>query len=321
MKAGMTQKSNTELGRTRLQSIGHELYKNRILFFMLLPMVLYTFIFSYIPMGGIVIAFKNFNYRLGILGSKWVGLDNFAYLFKSGTMSLLIKNTLFYNLCFIFIGTAFKVVMAILLSEMVGRRIVKAMQSVMLLPYFISWVIIGGFVYNMLNYEYGIINNILTSLGFNALDVYNNPGAWRFILIIVYLWQESGYGMIYYLTAITGIDTELYEASALDGASLFQRIRYITLPMITPTIIILLLMSLSGILSGNFQMFYQLIGSNTVLFKTTDIIETYSFRALMVDNDYGYSAATGLFQQAVGFIMVMTVNAIVRRYEEDYALF
>jgi len=311
----------TNTGRTRLQSIGHEISRNKVLFLMILPMVLYVFIFNYIPMGGIVIAFKNYNYRLGILGSKWVGFDNFKYLFESGTMGLLLKNTIIYNLCFIFIGTAFRILMAILLSEIVGKRVVKVMQSITILPHFISWVIIGGFVYNVLNYEYGILNNILSSLGLERLDVYNNPGAWRFIIVFVYLWQSSGYGMIYYLTTITGIDTELYEASYIDGCGLFQRIRHITLPMLVPTVILLLLMSLSKILAGNFQMFYQTVGTNAALFKTTDIIETFSFRALMVDSDYGYSSATTLFQQVFGFVLVMTVNGLIRRYEKDLALF
>lgn len=298
-----------------------EISRNKVLLLMLMPLIMVTVIFRYIPMGGVIIAFKDYNYRLGILGSPWCGFDNFEYLFKSGMLWNLTKNTLLYNTTFIVLGTFLKVLFAVLISEMVGKRTIRLMQSTMLLPHFISWVIVGGFAYSLLNYEFGVLNNYLEFFGFKRVDIYNTPSVWKYILVFVDMWKTVGYGTIFYLTAITGINPELYEAAYIDGAGLFQRIRTITLPLLTPTVIILVLLSLSGILSGNFQMFYQLIGTNGVLYKATDVIDTYVFRSLMVDKDFALSAAGGFYQQIVGFVLVISVNWLVRRYESDYALF
>lgn len=288
---------------------------------MILPAVVFTFIFNYIPMGGAVIAFKNYKYNLGIFASPWVGFDNFKYFVSSGKMWTLTRNTLAYNIVFMAADVIVRMFMAILIYEMCTKLYKRILQSVMILPHFLSWVVIGGLAYNMLNYEFGTINNWLASLGMERWDVYNNAGAWKYIFTAVRIWQGTGYGMIFYLAALTGINPELYEAAYLDGAGLIKRIRYITLPLILPTTIILVLLSLGGILKGNMDMFYQLVGENSNLFEATDVIDTYVFRTFTVLKDYSVTSAAGLYQQVVGCVLVITVNAVVKRIDSDSAIF
>lgn len=295
--------------------------RTKVLYLMLLPAIILTIVLAYIPMGGVIIAFKDYKYNLGILGSPWVGLQNFKYFVTSGKMWLLTRNTLAYNLMFMAADTVFQIFMAILISEMCTKYYKRCLQSVMILPNFLSWVIIGGLAYNILNYEFGTLNMVLTNLGLDRIDVYNNVGVWKWIFLFVRLWQGTGYGMIFYLAAITGINPELYEAAYLDGCGLIKRIRYVTLPMILPTICILILLGLGGILKGNMDMFYQLIGENSNLYDATDVIDTYVFRSLTKLKDYTVTTAAGLYQQVIGFILVMTVNAIVKKISPDSAIF
>lgn len=312
---------NTGLAKTPFQRFKTELSKNKTLFLMLLPSVILVFLLSYIPMGGVILAFKNFKFNLGIFKSPWVGFDNFKFLLDSGKLWSLTYNTLVYNIIFIVVGIVAKILMAVLIYEMMGKYYKRVLQSVMILPYFLSWVIIGGLAYNMLNYEFGTINNMLGSLGFERWDVYNQPGAWKYIFTAVTVWHDTGYGMIFYLAALTGINPELYEAAYLDGAGLMKRIRYVTIPLILPTTLILFLLGLSGILKGNLDMFYQLVGDNTNLFEATDVIDTYVFRNLTTLKDYTVTSAAGLYQNFIGCVLVITVNAIVKRIDADSALY
>jgi len=305
----------------KLAEIGKELQKNKILFLMILPSVLLVFVFSYIPMGGTIVAFKNYNFTKGIFGSDWAGLRNFKILFSGGRMGILLRNTILYNTAFILIGTVVKIFFAVLIVEMCTRRYKKTMQSIMMLPHFISFVIVGGMAYNILNYEFGLLNQILTGLGLDKMDVYSKPGTWPFIVVGVNLWKTVGYGMVFYLSAITGISPELHDAARVDGCGIMQRIRYITLPMIKPTTCILLLNSLANILEGNMQLFYQLVGNNSRLFNATDVIDTYVYRSLTQLNDFGVTGAATLFQNGVGFLLVITVNHIIKKYDESSALF
>lgn len=298
-----------------------ELKRNRILFLMILPAVAFTFVFSYLPMGGIVIAFKDFNYVKGIWGSEWNGFDNFEGLIKSGKLLLLIRNTLFYNIVFIGVGLVVKVSLAIMITEMSTQKYKRTMQSFMMLPHFLSWVIVGGMAYNILNYEFGLMNQLLTSIGLDRIDVYTNKKVWKYILTFASVWKETGYGMIFYLAAITGINPELYEAARVDGCGIMKRIRYITLPLIKPTTCILLLLNLGNILKGNMDMFYNLVGSNGLLYDVTDVIDTYVYRSMLASADYGVTGAIGLFQSVIGFILVVSVNAITKKLDEDSALF
>lgn len=288
---------------------------------MLTPAVVFFFIFSYIPMFGVIMAFKYFQYDKGILFSPWVGLKNFAFFFHSGEALLLTKNTILYNVAFIFTNIVFQVGIAILFSEIKGKLFKKTAHSIMFLPYFISWVIVGSFVYSIFNFEFGSMNTLLKSLKLQPVDFYGTPGIWKYIIVGFNLWKYTGYGSIIYLAAITGINPELYEAADLDGATIFHKIRYITVPMITNTVMIMLLLSIGGILRGNMDLFYQIIGNNAMLFNSTDVIDTFVFRALRQANDMGLAAAVGLFQQAVGFVLIMCVNTIVKKVNPDYSLF
>lgn len=295
--------------------------KNKTLVIMCLPAVVFFFIFSYLPMPGAYVAFVNFSYRSGIFGSPFVGFDNFKFLALSGQLLALTQNTVLYNLAFILIGNMLQIFIAVLLNEIAGRRFKKVSQSVMFLPYFISVVIIGLFAYNLLNVQNGFLNSVLKSMGRDTFNFYGVPWIWPIVIVLVYLWQNTGYGSIIYFAAIMGIDTQIFEASQIDGANVFQRIRYIMLPCLKPTFIILLLFSLGSILKGNFGLFYNLVGSNSLLYDYTDIIETFVFRSLMVNFNFSMGAAVGLYQSVFGFILVVTVNWIVKRIEPDYSLF
>lgn len=288
---------------------------------MCLPAILFFFAFSYMPMPGIYVAFVKYNYRDGIFGSKFVGLQNFEFLAESGKLLELTKNTILYNLAFIVLGNFLAVVVAILLNEMKSRHFKKVSQTMMFLPYFISQVLVGILVYNLLNFDTGFINGVLSSLGMERWQPYADPGCWPVLLIIIYLWQQTGYNSVVYFAAIMGIDAETVEAARVDGANAFQKIRYIIIPSLKPTIVILLLFALGGIVKGNFGLFYNIIGTNSMLYGTTDIIETFVYRATMTDFNFATASAVGLYQSVVGFVIVMTVNYIVRKIDPDYSLF
>lgn len=298
-----------------------ELKKNKTLFIMLSPSVIYFIIFSYLPMAGAMMAFKQFRYDAGILFSPWVGLKNFNFFFLSGKAWLLTKNTILYNLAFILTGIILQVLVAIIFSEMKGKYFRKITQSTMFLPYFISWVVVGAFIYNIFQYEFGTLNSILKTLNLESVDVYGNPSAWKYILVVFNLWKYTGYGSVIYLAAIMNISPELYESAEMDGANIFHRIHYITLPMIKPTVIVLVLLQIGGIMRGNFDLFYQIIGNNGLLYNATDVIDTFVFRSLTSSLELGMPAAAGLYQQVLGFAIIMTVNFIVKRVNEEYALF
>uniref|UniRef100_UPI000A06DC75 ABC transporter permease n=1 Tax=Caldanaerobius polysaccharolyticus TaxID=44256 RepID=UPI000A06DC75 len=288
---------------------------------MLLPAVIYYFIFSYIPMTGVVLAFKRFNFRDGIWGSPWVGFDNFKFFFISGQAFKVTRNTILYNLAFIVINTILQIAMAIFISEMRGKYFKKVSQSIMFFPYFISWVIVSVIVYNFFNYEHGIFNSLLKFVGFKPVDIYSMPVAWIFIIILFNAWKNVGYGSVLYLAAIMGIDQEIYEAAAIDGANIFQRIIYVTIPGLVPTMIILILLAIGNIFRGDFQMFYQLVGNNGPLFDVTDVIDTFTFRSLLQTNEFGMAAASGFYQSVFCFVTILLANFLVKKYDKDYSLF
>lgn len=299
----------------------HDMVKNRVLYLMLLPTVVFFLIFNYIPMMGIYYAFTRFDFNSNLFTAPFVGMENFKFLWKSGTLLRLTLNTIGYNIAFIFLGHGFAIFVAILLSELRGKWFKKITQSVMFLPYFVSFVILSVIVYNIFNYDNGFFNTLLTSFGMEKVDVYNKPWVWIFLIIIFFLWKNVGYNMVIYLATITGISDEYYEAAKIDGANIFQRIWYITIPMLKSTFIVLLLFALGGIMKGQFDLFYQLIGNNGVLYNTTDILDTYVFRSLKVTFDMGMATAAGLYQSMFGFILIMTVNYIIRKVNDEYALF
>ncbi|WP_313560945.1 ABC transporter permease [Ruminiclostridium cellobioparum] len=304
-----------------IRDVFQDFKKNKVILFMLIPAVLYYFIFMYVPMAGIVIAFKRLDYAAGIFGSDWVGLDNFKFFFMSGQAFNVTKNTFLYNLVFIVVNTSLQITVSIFLSEMRNKYVKKTTQTLMLMPYFISWVVVGAFIYNIFNYEFGALNTVLKSLGLESVDVMGTVGAWKYILVFFNAWNGVGYGSIVYMAAITGIDKELYEASELDGANIFQQIWRITIPSIKPTIIIMILLNVGSIFRGNFSMFYQIIGNNGLLFNSTDVIDTFVFRSLMKTQEVGMASAAGLYQSVLCFAIIMITNGIIKRVDSEYALF
>ncbi|QYR22586.1 ABC transporter permease subunit [Paenibacillus sp. sptzw28] len=297
-------------------------WNNKTLILMCLPAIVFFIIFAYLPMPGLYLAFINYNYTDGIFKSAFVGFDNFRFLVMTGDLWRLTFNTVAYNLAFIVLGNFLQIFVAILLNELRKKWFKKLSQTIMFLPFFISFVIIGLIAYNILSYDYGLLNVILTSLGADPVKTYSNPSIWPFIIIITFLWQSTGYGSIVYFAAIMGLDSEVVEASEIDGANALQRIRYIVLPWLKPTFIILLLFSLGGVLRGNFGLFYNLVGANnTALYATTDIIETYVFRSLMNNFNFSMGSAVSLYQSVFGFIVVITANWLVKKFSPDNTLF
>ncbi|HHY81878.1 MAG TPA: sugar ABC transporter permease [Clostridiales bacterium] len=298
-----------------------KLKKNKSLLIMTLPVIVFFFIFSYIPMPGIYLAFIRYNYNQGIFKSPFIGFENFRFLIQSGQLATITINTVLYNLAFILLGNCLQIFVAVLLNEVASARFKKITQTVMFLPYFISAVIVGLLAYNFLNYDYGFLNVMLKKLNLEPLAVYSTPSAWPFIIVLTNLWQGVGYGSIVYFAQITSIDSEIVEAAAIDGVNAFQRIRYIILPWLKPTFILLLLFSLGGVLKGNFGLFYNLVGNNSTLFKTTDIIETFVFRSLMINFNFSMSSAVSLYQSFFGCVLVLFCNWLVKKIEPDYSLF
>ncbi|MBR0093190.1 MAG: sugar ABC transporter permease [Lachnospiraceae bacterium] len=298
-----------------------DLKKNRTKWVMILPAAIVVILMCYIPMSGIVLAFKEFNYHDGIFGSPWAGFKNFLFFFKSGKAWSVTRNTILYNIAFLTVNTILQVSVAIVLSEINRKRFKKVTQSVMFLPYFISWVVVGAFIYNLFNYEFGAINTFLKQVGAGTVDVYSNPKAWIPILILVSLFKNIGYGTVMYLASVINIDPQLYEAADVDGATIWQKIRHITLPGIRPTMIILILLSIGTIMKGDFQMFWQVTGNNPMTLGVTDVIDTYVTRSLMYMQEFGMTSAAGLYQSVFSFILILLANYAVKKVEPDYTLF
>lgn len=307
--------------RKRQSLLCKDLRENWVKWLMILPAAIVVILMCYIPMGGIVLAFKEYNYHDGIFGSPWVWFKNFTYFFQSGKAFSVTRNTILYNLAFLLVNTVLQITCAILLSELTGKWFKRITQSVMFFPYFISWVVVGAFVYNMFNFEFGAVNTFLKSIGLEPIDVYSNKGVWPFILIGVSAFKNVGYGTVMYLASISNIDASLYEAADLDGATMWQKIRYITLPGIRPTIIILFLLAIGTIMKGDFQMFWQVTGNNPMVLEVTDVIDTYVTRSLLQLQEFGMTSAAGLYQSVFSFLLVLFANKLVKKADPDYALF
>ena len=307
----------------RGKSFFHELKKSRTLLLMLLPAAVTIFIFAYLPMGGMILAFKNFNYKDGIWGSPWTKgiFDNFKFFFLSGKAFSVTANTFLYNLSFIAVNTFFAVLFAVILSEAGNKYFKKLTQSAIFLPYFVSWVIVGTIAYNLLNYENGVVNGILGMLGLEPVNIYANGPAWRIIIVLFNAWRSVGYSMVVYLAAVTGVDMQLHESAKIDGANIFQRVRHVTFPAILPTVVTMVLLDVSKIFRGNLDLFYQLVGKNGALYDSTDVIDTFVFRSLLETSDIGMAASAGFYQSILCFVTIMLVNGIVKRVQSDYALF
>lgn len=310
---------------TRNASAGSRLLltlrKNAPFLLMAAPGVLFLIVFSYLPMFGVIIAFKDFRAALGIFDSAWVGFKNFEFLFRSPALSRITFNTIFLNGLFIITGTIAAICLALLLNEVRFKMAARTYQTVVFFPYFISWVIVGYFSFAMLNADNGLVNNTLRSLGLQEVAWYSSPQYWPAILTVTNIWKGVGYGSVIYLAGMLGINQEYYEAAQLDGANKLQQIRYITLPHLVPIMVITTLLAIGRIFYADFGLIYYTTRDNSLLYSTTDVIDTYVFRALRVNADVGMAAATGLYQSFVGFVLVVLSNWMVKRISPDRALF
>lgn len=291
------------------------------LYIMMLPGLIYLFINNYIPMTGIIVAFKNYNVQKGIYGSPWSGLSNFTYLFKNDAF-VIIRNTVLYNLGFIFLNLFFGVAIAIIITDIRSKMAKKVYQSFVMLPFLISIVIVSYIVYAFFGNENGMINQtILKGLGKETISWYQEPRYWPFILLFVNTWKAAGYGVLIYIAGIAGIDKSFYEAAVLDGASKWQQIKKITIPCLMPSIITITMLNLGKIFCSDFGLFYQVPQNSGALFNVTNTIDTYVYRAMMAAGGIGRSAAAGFLQSVVGFLLVLVTNLVVRKINEENALF
>ncbi|MBP3216825.1 MAG: sugar ABC transporter permease [Lachnospiraceae bacterium] len=285
------------------------------------PGLIYIFINNYMPLAGLQIAFKNFNFAKGMWDSPWIGFKNFEFLFKSKDAFVMVRNTLLYNIAWIFIGMVIGVGAAILLNEVQNAVAKKFYQTAILLPYLMSMVVIAYLVYAYLSPSSGLFTKAIERLTGNTIQFYQEPKYWPFILTFVHEWRGIGFGMILYLSSLLGIDPGYYEAASLDGATKWQQIRLITIPLLKPTILMLLILNLGQVFRSDFGLFYQVPMMQSPLFPVTQTIDTYVYRALMQLNNVGMSAAASFIQSVVGFIFIVTANKIVAKLDENSALF
>lgn len=304
-----------------MKKILHKVKKNRTLLLMLLPAVIYIIIFAYLPMTGIVVAFKKYNFAKGIFGSDWCGLKNFDYLLVSHKLWPLTRNTILYNLAFIIVGMILEVGFAIIINELTNKYFKKIFQSFMFLPYFISWVVAKAVLQAVFDYDYGLINVFLKSIDLSSINLFVNASPWPYLLVFLRAWKATGYGSIIYLAAVTSIDQEIYEAASIDGANIWQKVFRITIPSLLPTMIIMGLLSVGQIFRGDFGMFYQLIGNNGVLLEVGDMLDLFIYRSMASGSNLGMASAAGFYQSVLCFVTIMLVNWIVKKIKPDYSLF
>lgn len=291
-------------------------------YIMVLPGILYLLVNNYIPMFGILIAFKKLNFRKGIWGSDWCGFDNFKFLFATKDAWVITRNTILYNVAFFIVGTIVAVTLAILLNEVKNKFASKSYQTLILLPYLMSWVVISYLAYAFLSAETGFINkSILSIFGIDPVNWYQEKGYWPAILVLVNTWKVVGYSMIIYLSSVVGISQDYYEAARIDGAGKLQQIKSITLPLLKPTIVTMFLMSVGQIFRSDFGLFYQIPRNSGALYETTRTIDVYVYQALMKNSDYGMSSAASVYQSIVGFVLIIIANKIVKKYQKGSELF
>ncbi len=310
----------------RMQKFIKSFNRNKELLLLAIPGALWFLIFSYLPMFGVVIAFKNFRvsskgFIHSLFTSKWVGFKNFEFLFKTNDAWIITRNTVLYNAVFIVLGIVIPVCLAIAINELLNKRMAKIYQSAMFLPYFLSWVVVSYCLFAFLSGDKGYINNLLHMMGKEGVSWYSESKYWPYILIFMSQWKGVGYGTVVYLASVTGIDKTYYEAAMIDGATKWQQIRYITLPLLKPVIIILFILSVGKIFNADFGLFYQLPKNSGALYPVTNVIDTYVYRGLTSMGEIGMSAAAGLYQSVVGFILIMVSNHIVKKIDSENALF
>jgi len=316
------------IGVSVLKTVATKNHKSRVkeslpLLIMLLPGFIYLFINNYLPLTGLVIAFKTTDFSKGFLGGAWIGFKNFEYLFKTSDALIITRNTVLYNLVFITLGIVVQIALAIFINEVRRKFFARLYQSAIILPAVISMVIVSYLVFALLSSDTGLINKaILPALGLQPISWYNTPKYWPFILVFVNIWKNTGFACIIYLATIVGISNDYYEAALIDGASKWKQIRYITLPLLKPTVIMLTILNIGKIFYSDFGLFFQVPLDSGTLYSVTNTIDTYVYRGLMEMGDIGMSAAAGLYQSLVGFLLVMVTNFIVSKVNDgEGALF
>lgn len=313
------------LRRKRLNPI-QSLWKNRVFLLMVAPGTIFLIIFFYIPVFANIVAFQNFQYSdqgfiYSIFHSPWVGFENFKFFFKSADFWIVIRNTVGYNMTFLILNFFFAIFFGVVMSQLRNMRLLKLYQTSMLFPYFLSWAILSYFVYAFLSSDKGIINHIITGMGGHAIDFYNTPAVWPFILIFLGVWKGIGYNSILYFATAMGIDPSYYDAAMIDGANKWQQIKNVTLPHILPVAVLMLILNIGGIFRSDFGLFYLVPRMSGSLINVTQTFDTYIYRALTMTNDIGMSTAAGLLQSVVGATLIIVSNAVVRKVQPDSALF
>lgn len=299
----------------------HNTWKHKAHLVMCLPAILILFLFSYMPMMGLVLAFKKFDYSLGIWGSSWVNLDNFQFLLASGnTFTRMTRNTLLYYVVFTIIGTTLNIALAIGIDQFVFKRLGKTFQSIMIIPVFISFAAVQFIVYAFFSNN-GMVNNIIGFMGGDSLRWYTSSKYWPLILTVVKMWSTVGYGSVLYMSVLAGIDQEMYEAAQIDGANKWKQICKITLPSLVPMITIMLLLGVGGIMRSDTGLFYQVTRNSGILYETTQVIDSYILNAILTTPDFGFTAATTFYQSVIGLVMILVANGIVRKAAPENALF
>jgi putative aldouronate transport system permease protein len=302
-------------------NLAHDVRKNRTLLLMCVPALVVVFLVSYMPMPGIVLAFKNYRVAKGIWGSDWVGLNNFQFLLTSGIAWEIIRNTIVLNALFIVAAQVCSLIMSLLMNEVYHTYFAKIYQSILFFPHFVSWVLVGFFTFAFLNSDTGYVNAILKSLGQNPVNWYAEPQHWYAILVFVSIWKGLGYFTIIYLAGMLNINPEYYEAARIDGANKLQEARYISLPLIRPLIIINVLLAVGRIFFANFEFIYNVTRDSSLLLPVVNVIDTFVYRSLASVGNFNLASAAGFFQAVMGLILVLFANALVRRISKEEALF
>ncbi len=297
-------------------------WKHWIPFYLMgVPGLVYLLFNNYLPLAGLQIAFKKYNYGKGMWGSAWNHFENFRFLLASNDVTVILRNTILYNLVFIVLGMVFGVAAAILFNEIRSKLARKLYQTVILLPYLMSMVIVAYLAYAFLAPDAGVINNLILMLGGEGISWYTEAKYWPLILTFIQQWKSIGFGLVLYFSSLVGISGEYYEAAVLDGATKWQQIRHITLPLLKPTLITMLILNCGNIMRSDFGLFFQIPQNSGLLYRATDTIDTYVYRMLMQNNNIGVSSAAGFIQSVAGFILVLAVNGIIRKMNRDSALF
>ena len=307
--------------RSLLQRFAVYMRKYWFIYLLVLPGLICMIVFNYGTMYGIQLAFKDYSPRLGVWGSPWVGFEHFREMIADPNFIRAFKNTVIINVYKLLFGFTFNVFLALLINEMKIRRVKSVVQTCVYLPYFLSWVVVSFMAFSLFSVDDGLFNHLLAYFGFRGVDWYSDPGKWPFILTFFQIWKTIGYSTVMYISTLTGIPNDYYEAAVIDGATKWQQIRRITLPCLKSMMIVLTILAIGRIFYADFGLFFQLPRDSGPLYQATQVIDTYVYRALKETGNVGMAAAASLYQSIVGFVLVVGANLVVRRIEPDSALF